>query len=260
MNEAVFTGIVSSTVIMCIIITAVILLQVRNQRRLLKKQAELSAAAIAHQQALLQAVIQSQETERQRIGSNLHDEVGATLSSLRMLIEKNMGDEKSSSFSIQSKTIIDAVIKNVRDISHELSPHISGQHGLHDSLHQLCDTINAAGQLQVSLYLDESTLPANLPADTAMAVYRVMAELLNNTIKHAKAHTTGIRFSRNNNTLAIQYSDDGIGLNNTSPASKGMGLQNIESRLNMIGADWVINKENREGFHFQLSLPLKQLQ
>lgn len=260
MNEAIYIAIISSTAAVCIIITGFILLQVRNQRRLLKKQAELSAATIAHQKDLLQAVIQSQEAERQRIGNDLHDEVGAVLSSLRMLIEKNVTPSAGNKddFSFQSRSMIDGVIRNVREISHQLSPHITGQFGFYDSLYQLCDNVNAAGQLNVSLELDEATLPFHLPADTCMAIYRIMAELLNNTIKHAKATAAVIRFVNNGHTLAIRYTDNGIGLPaGTAGNSKGMGLQNMESRLNMINAAWEIDSQENNGFGFTMSIPLK---
>lgn len=262
MNEAIYIAIISSTAAVCIIITGFILLQVRNQRRLLKKQAELSAATIAHQKDLLQAVIQSQEAERQRIGNDLHDEVGAVLSSLRMLIEKNVAAvTHTNEFSFQSKTMIDAVIRNVREISHQLSPHITGQFGLYDSLHQLCDNVNAAGQIHVSLELHESTLPPGLPADAGMAIYRVMAELLNNTIKHAKATEVNISFTNTGNAVEISYADDGIGFNATTAGdSKGMGLQNMESRLNMIHAIWEIDQQENNGFGFNISIPLNNIE
>lgn len=262
MNESIYIAIVSSAGGMCIIITGVILLQVRNQRRLLKKQAELSAAALAYQKDLLQAVIHSQEAERERIGNDLHDEVGATLSSLRMLIEKNVDDIPGTvhTFSMQSKAIIDGVIRNVREISHQLSPHVSGPHGFYDSLHQLCDTINASGKLQVSLEPEEITLPENLAPSTSMAIYRVIAELLNNTIKHARATHVRIHFDRKEDAgvLEIDYQDNGIGLNQPNPnGSNGMGMRNIESRLNMIQARWEMQQRNSRGFELFISIPWK---
>jgi signal transduction histidine kinase len=257
MNESIYIAIISSAAGMCIIITGVILLQVRNQRRLLKKQAELSAAAIAHQKDLLQAVIQSQEAERERIGNDLHDEVGATLSSLRMLIEKNVEETTVNTFVVQSKAIIDGVIKNVREIAHQLSPHVSGTYGFYDSLHQLCDNINASGKLKVSLEPEEITLPENLAATTSMAIYRVIAELLNNTIRHARATQVCILFTSKDDTdvLEIRYKDDGIGL--TTKGSGGMGMHNIESRLNMIQARWEMQQKNSTGFELFISIPWK---
>src|SRR4051812_35242724 len=70
------------------ITTCFILLQARTQNRLLQKQRQLAAAETEHQKILLHAVIPSQESERERIGNDLHDEVGARLSALKMLIEK----------------------------------------------------------------------------------------------------------------------------------------------------------------------------
>lgn len=105
-----------------LLITLMIVLQIRNQNKLLHQQRKLSEAEVTHQKNLLQAVITSQESERQRIGSDLHDEVGSVLSSLRLLIEKNsITEQQDAAFALQSKQLIDRVITRVRHISHNLS-------------------------------------------------------------------------------------------------------------------------------------------
>jgi len=243
------------------IITGFILLQVRNQNKLLRQQKQLAAAEIMHQKTLLQAVITSQEAERQRIGSDLHDEVGAVLSSLRMLIEKHSdGDAFAAEegFTEQSKNIIDRVIKNVRQISHNLSPHINGDLGFYDAVHELCDTVRNSVPIRLTLDFSEEHIPADLNNSTAMAVYRVLAELINNTVKHAKADKISICIRTATDAMQISYADDGIGFTNDMGFStKGMGLQNIESRLNMISATWAMAPGNSRGFAMDISLPIK---
>jgi signal transduction histidine kinase len=260
MNDNFYILIIISVAGIGLIITGFILLQVRNQNKLLQKQKQIAAAEIAHQKALLQAVITSQETERQRIGNDLHDEVGAVLSSLRMLIEKNNEQEQhdaAAMFTSQSKEMIDSVIRNVRQISHNLSPRISGNFGFYDALLELCDTVNASGTIQLQIDFPESQIPAALDTNTAIAVYRVLAELINNTIKHARAKQISIRISTAGNTMQLYYADDGIGFAyNEALATKGMGLQNIESRLSMIQAGWTMQEENTRGFNISIAVPV----
>ncbi|MCP9752342.1 sensor histidine kinase [Ferruginibacter sp. HRS2-29] len=257
MNDSFYLLIVISVAGIGMIITGFILLQVRHQNKLLQKQKQLAAAEILHQKTLLQAVITSQETERNRIGSDLHDEVGAVLSSLRMLIEKHAAAETSEAagiFTRQSKNMIDQVIKNVRQIAHNLSPHISGNFGFHDAVHELCDTVNRTGAISVSLDFSEKNIPHRMGNNTAMALYRVLAELINNTIRHARAGSIHIGVVAAGEGMQISYRDDGTGFEYGTSAS-GMGIKNIESRLNMIGASWAIPPGNARGFAISLSVP-----
>lgn len=239
-----------------------ILLYIRNQNRLLVQKKKLQEAEIKYQKELLHAVIASQEQERKRIGMDLHDEVGSALSSLRLIIENySRGQQdpaETSAFNQQSKRIIDRVITNVRGISHNLSPLTRGAYGFTDAMEDLCDHINQSGQIEVSLQLDASHTLSVLDDTTALALYRVLAELINNTIKHAEAQQIDIAFTVQGEQLMISYADNGKGL----PAGitgKGMGMRNIESRLGMIGATYTFEGENRP-FAMQIRLPVPETQ
>ena len=245
-----------------LIIIGFILLQVRNQQRLLQQQKAIAAAELDHQKKLLEAEITSQEAERLRIGKDLHDEVGSVLSSLRLLIEshaeKSESAEATTDFNSRSKIIIDRIIGNVRQISHNLSPRISGKFGFYDALCELCDTINEAATISVSLDFKDNTAPLIIHDKTAMAIYRVLAELINNTIKHAKATAIDIIVDIKENNLNICYADDGIGFSfNEKISSGGIGLQNIESRLNMVQANWSFPASGVKGFNIEILIPLK---
>jgi signal transduction histidine kinase len=240
-----------------LIVIGFILVQVRNQKKLLEKQKQIAAVEISHQKKLLEAVITSQEAERQRIGSDLHDEVGSVLSSLRILIEKNNsnGTPVSDTFVKRSKELIDRVIVRTRQISHNLSPHIGGKFSFYDALHELCDTVTHSASLEIIRDFDEATLPASLQENVAVALYRVLAELINNTIRHARANCIRIVITIDR-SIHIRYSDDGIGLAKASyTSSKGMGMQNIESRLNMIHASWQIEEDQSRGFAISITIP-----
>ena len=262
MNSQLYILLIISIAGTGLIIIGFILVQVRNQKNMLEKQRQLADAKLKHQKDLLEAVITSQETERQRIGSDLHDEVGTVLSSLRMLIEKHESPIQavaSEAFNLQSKEMIDRVIKNVRQIAHNLSPHISGEHGLYDALHALCDTVNLAGTVRIATLFEEGSIPKNLPEATALSLYRVLAELMNNTLKHADAKNITIRIGTTNNKLDVIYADDGIGfLDDGAAAVKGMGLQNIESRISVAGGSYRISSSPGNGVEVYLSIPQHQ--
>jgi signal transduction histidine kinase len=243
-----------------IIIVGFILLQVRNQNKLLQKQKEIASKEMKHQKALLEAVMISQETERRRIGNDLHDEVGAVLSSLRMLIEKQDFQAASilqNGFINQSKELIDRVIIKVRQISHNLAPQVNGHFWFYDALYELAETVNVSDTIRISLDFGEEEIPESLDSNTSLAMYRVFSELINNTIKHARANLITIRIALIDENMILSYSDDGIGFDqNLFLTTKGVGLRNIESRLDMIGATWNVQQENTNGFSIKISIPL----
>jgi signal transduction histidine kinase len=241
-----------------LLVISFILLYIRNQNKLLIQKKKLQESEIKYQKELLHAVITSQEQERKRIGMDLHDEVGSALASLRMIVgnfARNDGAVPGAeSFHQQCKRIIDRVITDVRNISHNLSPLTKGVYGFTDALEDLCDNINQSGKIQVSLQLNANGALSGLDDTAALALYRVLAELINNTIKHAQAENIHIVFSATGNQVVIDYADDGKGLPVfAGTVTRGMGMRNIESRLGIIGAGYTLKNENR-GFEIQIRL------
>ncbi|MBL7703459.1 MAG: tetratricopeptide repeat protein [Ferruginibacter sp.] len=227
----------------------------RNKMLVAQKMQE---AEIGHQKELLQSVITSQEAERKRIGMDLHDEVGAALSTLRIKIEKNSGDEKANEQAAGFKSDIDRIITNMRNISHSLSPRISGSFGFYDAVFELSDNVNRSGKINMLVNFDEDKLPEFADEQAPMAIYRVLSELINNTLKHASAKNIQLAVDVANDKMEIKYQDDGVGIiQKTGTENKGMGMQNIESRLGIIGAEWEVQNPENGGYGVFISVPLK---
>jgi len=244
-----------------ILVVSFILFSIRNQNRLLRQRQQFQQAEIAHQKELLGAVIQSQEAERKRIGQDLHDDVGTTLSGLRLLIEMfkpaDDKDQQYLNFVKSSKLTIDKIVKDVRHISHNLSPATLGYYGLAAAINEHSDIINQSGKLTINVVNDADAVLENLPLASATALYRVLEELLNNTIKHSGASKADIQFNSAPGKLLIAYQDNGKGLSgSSSQLKKGMGMQNIESRLLNINATYDITTKPGEGFHIQINCPV----
>ena len=231
----------------------------RAKRNKLIAAQKMQEAEIVNQKNLMQSVITSQEAERKRIGMDLHDEVGAALSTLRIKIERNAGEEfMAADLTANYKSDIDKIIANMRNISHALSPRISGNFGFYDAIHELSDGVNRSGKINISVHFDEKKLPVFTNEQAPMALYRVIAELINNTMKHAQAKHIKLVVDAAGNKMEINYSDDGIGIKQKPGSqSNGMGMHNIESRLGIIGATWQIQKPGTGGYGVVISVPLK---
>jgi len=244
----------------CLLVISFILLQIRSQNKLLKQQKKIQEIELNYRKELLHAIIISQEQERNRIGIDLHDEVGTRLSSLRMIIENfaagpNMPDP-TPAFKLQCKGIIDKAIADVRDIAHNLSPFTTGAYGLIEAIEDLCDPIHQSEKIAISLQYPENDALHRLPDTLALALYRVIAELIHNTIKHARAGEITLTFEINDHLLLIRYADNGIGIKKDI-GNKGMGMRNIASRLEMIQAAYTMDTaEGGRGFDMQIKLPL----
>lgn len=208
-------------------------------------------AQVNHQKELVAAVLQSQENERRRIGMDLHDEVGSPLSLIRMLVG-NISTDRTEFYLNKCKSLIDHIVSSVRRISHNLSPLVEGVYQLTDALEDLRDSVNDAGTIRFALNLpDETLLNEKLNHQLSLVLYRVLAELVNNSLKHSHANMIILDMELLPTGLKMSYRDNGTGL--PENVKNGNGLKNIESRLTMIGAKYDLDKQH-QGFKITINL------
>ena len=206
------------------------------QKRLVKNKAEVETMKSRHQLDLFQSSIDAMEDERRRVSRDLHDEIGAALSVLRLQVgqinlSKEIQPEKAEKLIVGSKQLIDNTIENVRRISNDMLPHGLDEFGLKYALEIRCDKIEGASGLVINLDFDNLE---RLENRLELALYRILQELLNNTLKHAQATKVNISFHTDNQELSITYQDNGKGFDIETLTKRGLGLKNIESRVNMI--------------------------
>lgn len=224
---------------------------IRYQRRINLQKEAMQRAELDHSEQLLHATLLSQEEERKRIGRDLHDDVGASLSNLKMIMSQavEVSPDKPA-----YKPLIDNIITTVRNISHSLSPPGLTLFGLESAFHELFDNFNAAGNIKLVFENELGERLSNFNEQTALALFRVIQELMTNTVKHANAHTVLIRCLEENEQVIITYADDGKGLDKAAGKKHGMGMQNIEARLRMIQAVYEL-PEVAKGFFIKIIIP-----
>ncbi len=249
----------ASLLLAAILLTSIYFYTQRAKRNKLLTAQKMQETEIAHQKDLLESVITSQEAERKRIGMDLHDEVGAALSTLRIKIEQHAGEASTATAATENyKSDIDKIIANMRHISHALSPRIAGNFGFYDAIHELADGVNRSGAINMQIQFDENNLPVFANEQAPMALYRVVTELVNNTLKHARAQNIQLTVAVADDSMDMTYSDDGIGIStNPSTTERGMGMQNIESRLGIIGATWAVREPEGGGYGVAITVSLK---
>lgn len=219
------------------------------QKKMLKKQLELNKVKADQQEEILRNTISAQEKERKRIAQDLHDEVGAMLSVVKLnvgRIEKKSEVPAAKQLATETKTYLDEVITQVRRISRSLLPPSLEKLGLYFALEELANWVNKSEQLQIKCWKGGEQFRFNDKME--LAVFRIVQELLNNAIKHSEASTIYInsRFSPNKN-LMISVSDDGKGFKLEEKLNSGLGLKNLESRTRMMNAKFKMKSAPKKG-------------
>lgn len=206
------------------------------------------------------AVINAQENEKASFAENLHDDLGPILSSIKiysnLLISKNKSKKELKEYQSKLSNLVDMAISNTRAIANNLMPNILNDYGLILALESFIDTLNKSKTIDIKL--DVALNNKKIEKTFEIIFYRVITELINNTLKHAKATNITIEIKVNNNILSIFYADNGRGidLSKIDKRKTNMGLTNISNRLKSINADFSII--NDPGFNMLIKKNLRE--
>jgi len=212
------------------------------------------------QDQLLETVILTEEKERKRIASDLHDGLGPVLSAVNLFFEAYIdaptGTEKNN-IETKLKVIINDAIADVSRISHNISPHILENYGLTAALKTFIDQLNNSDKIKIELRIDNLN---RFELKHELTVYRTITELINNTIKHANSNKIEISFEQTGDILKIRYEDDGSGFSklNTLNDNNGMGIQNIQNRIESLGGNITFSNAENGGMKAAIEIPYKE--
>lgn len=200
----------------------------------------------------LNTIIQTEEKERKRFAKDLHDGLGPLLSSVKMSVSslaQMKHDEASREIVENTELAINEAIKSLKEISDNLSPHVLNNFGLVRALNNFANKINVTKTIRINL--TSKITDERFDSNVEVVLYRVICELINNTIKHAQAKKIDISLTQEEDFLNIVYKDDGKGFNVNKvieqPGSSGMGFSNIYSRINSLKGEINIESEHRKG-------------
>ncbi|MEJ2596127.1 MAG: sensor histidine kinase [bacterium] len=205
-----------------------------------------------------QSVILGQEEERKRIAQELHDGIGVLLSTASIQfssIGKEEVDTAQAKMFLKAQQLLDKAGKEVRRISHAMIPGVLLKFGLKEAVEDLLEEISEAGNMEVKL--DFQCPEERLPENTEIMLYRIIQELVNNTIKHAEATTITYSMKRSTEEFEISFSDNGKGFEEDKlPHNKSMGLHGLRSRVDFLGGTIDIQSAPGKGARFNIKIPL----
>ena len=217
---------------------SVIVFFIIYQKRLLAQQKKHQKLESDYQKELLKTSISSQEEERSRIAKELHDDVGAMLTTTKLYfgqISPQLPAKELEEITVKMSGFFDDMIQSIRSISQDLRPVILEKLGLIEAIHSLVQTIQDSGKMKV-IFKNNTT--QSISKSKELNLYRIIQELITNTLKHALASVIQLELKNENNSLVILYEDNGKGLNKKNLIlKKGLGLKNIESRLSILSGN-----------------------
>ena len=212
------------------------------------------------QKNILKTIIKTEENERKRLAMEIHDGLGALLSGAKMyidlLVDENISPEKTRELLLETKNLLDEAAVTTKEVANNIKPHVLTNFGLVKALVLLTNRINTTGKLDIDL----DVLNYNLKLDDffELAIYRVISELINNTIKHAEASKIRIKIINTGTIVNISYIDNGKGFdvekalqNQTDDRN---GLKNIINRVETIKGASKITSEIKQGTFVKITI------
>jgi signal transduction histidine kinase len=248
-------GLIVGTTIEILIIT---LLIGKDYRSLKREKEDLLTEKKLSELSNANSIIKTQEDERTRIAQDLHDDVGATLSTLKLYISQfnqsaDMPAEAQLEYYPRALTLITKATDDLRSIAHNLLPQDFKNIGLFTSLQSRIRELNYKNNTQFTLSLEGNESRLDM-ASTGISVYRIVNELAINILKHAQAASASVQLIIWDNELEIITEDDGIGMDQVVN-KKGIGLKNIVSRIAYLKGTINIDT-NENGTTVIINIPL----
>jgi signal transduction histidine kinase len=223
-----------------------------DEQRVRAERAELQMRHLSQQ------LVATQEEERRKLSRELHDHVGQMLTALRMevgVVERSRAshDTRFGSAISECKTLVDRMLRTVRDLALGLRPSMLDDFGLQPALEWHVRDFRRRYNIRVDLSLRGDL--SELPDQYRTCVYRVVQEALTNCVRHARATRVEVSVSRTDKQLEVSVADDGVGFDPAHRAD-GLGLLGIEERVRELRGACTIRSSPTAGTEVQIALPL----
>ncbi len=237
----------------------------RHRRKLAEQERELHLRQVddliqRNEISIMNAMLEGQEKERSRMAKDLHDRLGAMLSTVKLqlaALEDKVALAKGDLRAHYDKVahLLDEAVGEVRRIAHDMNSLTLSRFGLAKALEQLCDSVRVSGRLAVDLHL--FGLERRMDRSLEIVLYRITQELISNALKHARAKEIEVSLTREAGRISLMVSDDGKGFNPAQVAA-GMGLENVRSRVASFGGTIQIDSTPGHGTTVSVEGPVTE--
>lgn len=219
----------------------------KTREALILKEKKINEFKQAEKLNALDYMMQGQENERKRIAQDLHDGLGGLLTSVKRKVD-NIADQitalQEQDIVGDASIMIEKACEEVRRISHDMMPASLVSLSFQEAIDELI--LDFSGKTDISITYQFSDYWKPLSDKTKTNLYRIIQEALSNSVKHSNAKNIGITLLQENESLYVEFKDDGKGFDQDMlAAGNGIGLKNIQSRVTYLGG--ALTLETNEG-------------
>jgi signal transduction histidine kinase len=243
------TKVLNITILLSIIIAVIVIYFfvsiIRYHRRYMRLQREKIFAEIT-----------IRENERKRIAGDLHDSMGPLLSAVKLNIssveiqhpEDRLVLEKTAKY-------LDEIIGSMRRISYDLLPHTLERKGLVEAVREFVSQVNLKQTIDIQLFVVKEI---SVPKEKEIHIFRMIQEIVHNTLKHAHARTLQIGMSEESGHLLFLTKDDGSGFDKEKELGRtnGLGLKSLESRCEILNGILSLESKPGAGTNYFIKIPV----
>lgn len=254
-ENQIVTIIIIGVLLLLLMAVALLLFFFFSRRKIVEKELEKKEMELEYQKEIIHATILTQEKERKRIAQDLHDEISSKLNVILLnsnfLNDGELTQDEYKNVNNRIIKVTKTTIGTARKIAHDLLPPILGKFGLQSAIDELVDEYNLSKTVKIdsNIYYPEKRLSST----QELHVFRIIQELINNSIKHGQAENIDINFNEKDQELNLNYRDDGIGFSTeVFEEKKGLGMKNIESRVELLNGDLLIKSAVNEGIEVSI--------
>jgi len=221
-----------------------------SRKKIIQKELEKKDLVLQYQKEQLHAVLFTQEEERKRIAQDLHDDISSKLNivslNTHLLSASNLSEAETKEITENIINLTGKALENSRKIAHNLLPPVFEKFGLNAGVEELCEEFESSKAVKVyyknEIDFDESEI------DRHLHIFRILQELMNNSLRHGKANEIWISFKTISNVATCNYEDNGVGFDSENIKNqKGLGMKNIDSRISFLNGSILIKSQINKG-------------
>jgi len=248
-EREILIAVMSTSAIIVLLMAAFVFFLYTSQKRIREKQQE-----------MFDAVLTAQQMEQERIARDLHDQIGPLLSIIKSqidCIDDNHLSEEDRTIKNEVHDQLGIAVNEIRSIAHNLIPNTFSEYGFLKSIEYYIVRLKEYNNIDVTF--KSSVWPNHVQRNYEMSLFRILLELFQNTLKHSQASKIVLDLNLNNDKLSIMYSDNGIGIDTTHLTKKGIGLRNIDTRVQFLKGNYEVESEKNISTTYHFSFDMKNL-
>jgi signal transduction histidine kinase len=242
--------------LMCIGFVAILFI---HRNRKVNYQNEKKIMSQLHEQILLSTQIEMQTQTMQYIGREIHDNVGQKLTLASLYTQQLAYENKAPQINDKIENIsqiINESLTELRQLSKSLTDDSIADNSITDLLQQECNKVN--NTKKCSVHFSSHHKNTALPYQTKSILVRIVQEFLQNSIKHAACKNIDVTLNVNDDAVTLKLKDDGKGFDTNTITGKGIGLNNMKKRTELIGGHFNFESKAGKGASLTIEIPVQK--